>query len=88
MVSPEQAIGWVHASDNFLGIDPATAAEAKDIHITITGLTDAIYRVTFTDTTTGLPLQRVDQRSRNGQLDLALPPFRRDIAFKLATITP
>lgn len=44
---------------------------------------NAQYAVTFWDIDAGVPLRRIDVRARDDRLDIELPPFTKDLAFKL-----
>lgn len=58
------------------------AADQIPLNATWAPVSNGIYRVIFTDTSTGLPLKQQDYRSLNGSVSFPLPDFENDMAIK------
>ena len=62
--------------------------EGKGLKIYVEGIQSGIYRVAFHETETGSQIRKFDVRAEDGYIGIPVPPFRRDIAFKISCITP
>lgn len=94
VASPSQAIGWIWSRADFQaqsrGDESADARndnEIRNLAVELGGFSNGVYRIEICDTTQGLALKRLDLRPRDGRLLFEIPPFRRDVAFKIAAAT-
>ncbi|MGI6495941.1 MAG: DUF5060 domain-containing protein [Kiritimatiellia bacterium] len=83
MASPDLSLGWIFVRSSFQVNAPPLEKPLEEVTMTLPNLPDGIYRVEFWDTAEGKVLQRQDQRSQDNRLVVDVPPFSRDIAFKV-----
>lgn len=89
MSSGTNAIGWIYVPAAFSQrVMPAGAADGglptiSRLQVVIGGVTNGFYRVDFVDTATGQVCHRADVLATGGRLQLAVPAFTRDIAFRV-----
>lgn len=89
--SPSQAIGWVWARAGFQAQSRADTSESarenieiSNLAVELAGFSNGVYRIEICDTANGLTVKRLDLRAQEGRLLFEIPPFQRDIAFKIA----
>ncbi len=89
LASPRQSFGWLHAAaPMFSTLDPDAPPGFLGLNLRLGGEEGRIYRVEFWDTRRGRPVERpTDHRVRGGTFDVDIPPFARDIAFKVKART-
>jgi hypothetical protein len=75
------ALSTGEASDATFKFDPPAL---RDISVTVLGLGDGDYRVTWFDTRTGAEIGADAASARGGALVVRAPEFRRDLAAKIA----
>lgn len=84
LVSPRGGWGWLYAAGpRFSALDPEGDPLHKGFRLLLAGEENAIYRITFWDTLKGEPVGGQDVRIRKGEAEALVPPFVRDMAFKL-----
>jgi hypothetical protein len=93
MASPTNAVGWIYAPAPLLQTRRLrkTGEETPRVPVTqlvLDNLQDGVYRVEFVDTETGQPTHRIEARTANRQLLLAVPAFSSDIAYRATLQTP
>jgi hypothetical protein len=77
------AIGWLHDRESiwWSDRDGKTLKEHAPMRLIFRGLRDGSYRALWYDTWAGKPGQAEEVRVEGGRLELATPPFKRDIAL-------
>lgn len=65
---------------------PNPPVEGVHYHITIPDLKPGIYRIEFVETQQGKPIRKFDLRCEGGKLEIPIPGFKNDTAFKLHRI--
>ena len=89
LASPEKAYGWVHLGPlQFATQNPESGSKQKNYWLNFEGTEGAIYRFEFWDTVQGTVVTRLDERVRGGRARIEIPPFARDIAFKVKRQQP
>jgi len=98
LTSPNRALVWIRNSQynqsdvsaHYL-ITQSTGAPfslrldaLRGVTVTLSGLPDGAYRVTWLDTLTGEPLSTAAVNGQAGHLTLTAPPFVRDVAAKIS----
>lgn len=83
MAAPARALGWIYRRENFSETDPAGPAAIRDATLRVPGLSDGAYVVEFWNTQTGRRFEQTEATSSGGSLEVAVPPFARDLAFKV-----
>lgn len=81
--SPSLVLGWVCRTPEFETADLAGPPRVKELQAEISGMTNGAFTVEYWDTAKGALARRVSVASTNGVLALTLPPFVRDVAFKV-----
>ncbi len=81
--SPTAATGWIYNGNGFGWIDPAGEPRNKDLVLQVGGLDDRPFRVEFWNTVSGDITARAEATAKEHTLSVPLPPFARDIAFKI-----
>ncbi len=81
--SPRGGTAWVFAHRRFPELTPDGPPLATNAVLRINGLSEGPYEVEFWDTVRGERTARARHETRQGRLDLPLPPFARDLALKL-----
>jgi hypothetical protein len=82
--SPLKATGWIHRIAAFEYTDPLTGPAVSNVVLRVGGLTNGLFQAEFWDTQVGKPIRTENaQVEADGVLDVQVPPFTRDIAFKL-----
>jgi hypothetical protein len=76
-------IGWFYDQDRFQQAGDATVAPSTGLTIIVAGLQGGPYRIEFWDTKDGKVIESADVESSRGILRRDVPPFRRDMAFKV-----
>lgn len=78
-------LGWLFCTGDFEKIDPVGEPTVLDLKMVIPNMTAGAYTVEFWDTTTGRPLPVRQQTTTDEQdtVTVAVPPFARDLAFKI-----
>jgi hypothetical protein len=82
-VGLEGGRGWIYRETDFETIDPSGPATVTDGVLRIKGLGGGPYEIEFWDTILGRPVARAPVRGRGGEASVPLPPFARDLAFKI-----
>ncbi len=83
MASPSRALGWIYRTEGFDDIDPDGPATCVDAEIALSGLKDGAYEVEFWNTQVGERAHTQKAQSAGGTLRVRVPPFARDLAFKV-----
>lgn len=78
-----EAVGWLYDKPRFSHIDPEGEPTYKDVVLSIPKMADATFRAEFWDTTAGLPIHSTNVTTKGAVLLVPVPPFSRDIAFKV-----
>lgn len=84
--SPEKARGYIHPLRYARAGEDAPVGE--HLSISIDGFTPGVYRVEFFETETCKSVRRFDVRTKDNRLDIPVPKFSSDCAFKLHLLTP
>ena len=84
----ERALGWLFEAAYTLANFAPTGEPRRDVTIELEGLTDGPYRVEFWDTYDGVVTATRRVTVTGGAVEIEVPPFRGDIAFKLVRTTP
>ncbi|MDQ3557073.1 MAG: hypothetical protein M3409_09915, partial [Gemmatimonadota bacterium] len=76
-----QAVAWLLRTDS-IGRDGALRRDAAPLHarLHLPGLASGRYRATLWDTLRGVPAGVCESSTRDGELELTLPPIRTDLA--------
>lgn len=77
------ALGWIYRTRSFEAADPTDTGSLSGLALTLTDMDDGEYQVQFWDTVAGRPVADVHAAAEKGSLTVAVPPFARDIAFKV-----
>lgn len=93
MASPTNAVGWIYAPAPLLQTrslrkNGERAPSMPMTQLVLDNLQDGVYQVDFVDTATGQPTRRIEARTANRQLLLAVPAFSNDIAYRATLQTP
>ncbi len=88
MLSPRQAVGWIYDAAEFARIAPQAEAVHTAAELQIKALRNGSYKLETWDTRAGRAIEVIDLRVNDGTIKHALPPFTRDIAFKLLRTGP
>ncbi len=83
MKDRERGFGWIYQTRDYEHADPAGAPTVSNLVIRLPDMTNGTIRVEFWNTLHGTPLPAIERVASNGVLELDVPPFARDIAFKL-----
>lgn len=75
--------GWIYDAARFQSLDPSDTPDMTNLVLRLDGMTNGTFRAEFWDTSAGVPVGAVRAASSAGNLRLPVPPFARDIAFKL-----
>jgi hypothetical protein len=93
VASPNRAIGWVWSRSGFQAQSredtievAAEKTEIRNVAVEVAGFGDRVYRIEICDTANGLAVKRLDLRPQDGRLRFEIPPFQRDVAFKIAAV--
>lgn len=84
--SPEKARGYIYPKR--FPRAGETATETGTLTVTVNGFTPGLFRVEFFETETGKSVRRFDVRTHENQLEIPVPHFRSDCAFKVNLLTP
>ena len=85
-IAPERGYGWIHLPHGlYTQADPEAPPvhAGYRLHIAVEAEKDTVYTVEFWDTLLGEPVRLQDVRVRDGAIEVPVPDFSRDIAFKL-----
>ena len=85
---PDWALGWIFSSQQFDRADPRGAALNTNVVMSVSGISNGVYRAEFWDTLAGVPIDTAEVTKDTRDVDVAVPAFARDIAFKLKAVTP
>lgn len=76
--------GWIyHYDQSYSRIDPFGPPVTSNIVLSLDSMAAGLIRVEFWDTTKGIPVGTATGTVLNGTFSAAVPPFARDIAFKI-----
>lgn len=79
-----QAVGWLYVTSRFPHIDPRNdPPRQKGLALHIPDMAAASYTAEFWDTIAGVPVHSTNVTSSGDSLRVPVPPFSRDIAFKV-----
>jgi len=81
--SPTRALGWVYRSRDFSTVDPNGPPTCADAEVRLPGFQDGAYEVEFWNTQVGRRQASATVKADAGVLAVRVPPFARDIAFKI-----
>jgi hypothetical protein len=81
-----RALGWIYQTANFETIDPLGKLSFSNVVLRVADLADGDCTVEFWDTQAGKPLERQPARPKDGTVSATIPPFARDIAFKIKPV--
>lgn len=81
--SPSKANGWIYAPDEFNENPVLDLQPLAGISLSISDLTNGNYQIEFWETLRGTIVDTRKSTVTAGRLTVPVPPFRRDIAFKL-----
>jgi hypothetical protein len=84
--SPEKARGYIYPKR--FARTGETVPETGTLTASIDGFTPGIFRVEFFETETGKSVRRFDVRTKDNKLEIPVPPFKGDCAFKVNLLTP
>lgn len=84
------AIGWIFCTTEFDRLDPVGEATVLELKMVFTGMAAGAYNVEFWDTVAGrpLPVKRRVTPDENDTFTIDVPPFARDLAFKVKPVPP
>ena len=77
-----RARGWIYRCADFSSIDPGGQAITSNVVAALPKVSNGNYSIEFYDTRTGTPVTKVETEVTNEVLNLNVPAFARDIAFK------
>ena len=83
---PNWALGWIYRSKDFHRVDPRGTDRHTNVVMNISGLSNATYRAEFWDTIAGVPIETREVTKDKSAVDVPVPGFARDIAFKLKAL--
>ena len=86
IASPEKARGYIHPVRYARAGEPPPVGE--HLTLSIDGFTPGVFRVEFFETESCKPVRRFDVRTKDNRLDIPVPKFVSDCAFKLHLLTP
>ena len=75
--------GWIYDSKRFSEIDPEGPATVTNLSMSLGQMSNGAVRVEFWDTVKGTPVKTVPAVVSNETVTVVVPPFARDIAFKI-----
>jgi hypothetical protein len=81
--SNELMLGWIADSRAFRAEDGGSIKDWSKIQFKVQMPKDGLFSVEYWDTIKGTVISQTEMRSREGRLDLTLPDFKNDIAFKV-----
>jgi hypothetical protein len=81
--SETRALGWIYDTRAFNTTDSEAHPTLSNVVARLDGMSNGLYRVEFWTTTTGKPAKQEDVAVKEGSLSVTVPPFARDIAFKV-----
>jgi hypothetical protein len=82
-----RAIGWIARSD-FASVEPCEYPGVTNLVMTLREMLPRTCRFQFWDTRTGRPMPDIVLPVQNGSATVPVPPFVRDIAFKVNPVEP
>ncbi len=83
LAGPARALGWIYRNSEFSMIDPDGPPTCEDVEMRLSGFRAGAYEVEFWNTRVGRKFSTASVKSDGGVLAIRLPPFARDIAFKI-----
>ena len=83
LMGPKRGLGWIYQAQEFSRLDPLGPPGITNLVLQINGVANARFRVQFWDTSEGKAVGDVRTAVRDGTLKVDVPPFARDIAFKV-----
>jgi len=81
--SPTHALGWIYDRKGFRRYELPGDKTIKGAKLHLSGMDKGLYHIEFWDTTAGRPANAEHVESEAGSLMVPVPPFIRDIAFKV-----
>jgi hypothetical protein len=81
--SGNNAMGWVYDTLAFNTSSSEAHPTISNLVATLKGMSNNAYRIEFWDTTEGVLTKHQNVKTSGGTLSFAIPPFSRDIAFKV-----
>jgi hypothetical protein len=86
MKNRHRALGWLCRSRDFDQINPCGAPTTTNLIVTLDDMRAGTYKIEFWDTKAGKPVRTLTVPVKTETLDLRVPPFARDIAFKARNV--
>ena len=81
--SPGRAIGWIYVPDEFTDTPVAESPPVTGVSLSFGDATNGTFKTEFWETVRGTVVRREETAAANGLLTVPVPPFKRDIAFKV-----
>ncbi len=81
--SETRALGWIYDTTAFSTTDSDAHPTVSNLVTRLDGMSNGLYRVEFWGTSAGVPTTQQDIEVKEGFLSVTVPPFARDIAFKV-----
>jgi hypothetical protein len=81
----DRALGWITRTMEYPAIDPRGPPTATNMVMVLDSMNPGSRIVEFWNTTDGAPVRRVNATVTDASLTVPIPPFARDIAFKVKT---
>jgi hypothetical protein len=78
-----RALGWISRTSDYPSIDPAGPPTATNLVLVLDSMSSRSGMIEFWDTMSGTPLLRTRATADEGSISAPVPPFARDIAFKV-----
>lgn len=86
MKNEMDAIGWIYHLHGFADNYPLLRTNITNLYLILSEMTNSLFSVSFWDTTTGTKKSESNTISQNGIIKLPVPPFIRDIGFKVKQV--
>lgn len=77
------ALGWIYTPEHFTQDDPLPPPAVSNLVLCLRGVTNGDFRIEFWDTRRGKPVHLCRVASDQETLACEIPPFVRDLAFKV-----
>ncbi|MBI2299768.1 MAG: DUF5060 domain-containing protein [Armatimonadetes bacterium] len=84
--APDRACLWLSSAEaawHRVVVDKRVPPELESVSVELAELPDGDYRVVWWDTWEGKPTRQTTLRAAGGRLELAAPPFARDVACRV-----
>lgn len=84
--STARALGWIYQAQGFSALDPMAPPSVSNLVLQLSGMTNTALNVEFWDTIVGRKVRELETTAAQGTLTVDVPPFARDIAFKVKPV--